>query len=124
MTIGRFVRGGCRGKSYCESDENVFGFCVIDTFYRPSQKDAEGVNIYVRTGCLTLEPLGPANQDPVYNAPGVAMPCGNAVDMLKPWLNGTACLNTQLIRMATGLSTGLSSVSRAMGTSLLTMTPR
>ncbi|KAI5921408.1 hypothetical protein F4810DRAFT_678876 [Camillea tinctor] len=56
---------------------------------RQNSDEPKGVVLFVRTDCVTREPLGPEFQDPVYNEPDVALPRGAVAALQQSWVVNT-----------------------------------
>ncbi|KAI1485366.1 hypothetical protein F5X96DRAFT_690899 [Biscogniauxia mediterranea] len=73
----------------CNFPKTTVNQCADQLWMRQGSSEPEGVVVFVRTDCVTREPLGPEFQDPVYNQPDVALP-RSALDALQQsWVTNT-----------------------------------
>ncbi|KAK6845326.1 hypothetical protein PG995_015436 [Apiospora arundinis] len=81
---------------------NTDNYCAPGIWY-DSNGDPDGVIIFVRTDCLTRQPLGPEVQDPVYNMPGVPMDRGTLAAMMQSWVDDSC--SADVVNNADGTET-------------------
>lgn len=68
-------------------------YCVPQVWMIDGKPD--GTVIFVKTNCLTREPLGPEFQDPIYQQPNVALPRSVSASIQKGWAENTCKITSQ-----------------------------